>query len=205
MSNENNEQLPAADPNAAPAVDPKPNETASPTSTEKKDEDKTAEELAAEAEAIEAELKNKGKQTPEQIRENQLKRLQKAREKREALNNENHDDKSKIAVEDLVTLEVQGIDKNSEKAKILKRYVDAGIVSNYKEALNHVGVKAELEVLNASTNAKTVVDENDTEENQVKTKKEVIASYRASGEVPEDPELRKALAEDNLSKMSSLN
>jgi hypothetical protein len=204
MSNENN-QVPAADPNAAPAVDPKPNEEASPSSTEKKDEDKTAEELAAEAEAIEAELKNKVKQTPEQIRENQFKRLQKAREKQSLLNNEPEDKKSEIAVEDLVTLEVQGIEKNSDKAKLLKRYVDAGLVSNYKEALNHVGVKAELEALNASSNAKTVVDENDTAENQLKTKKEVIASYRASGEVPEDPELRKALAEDNLSKMSSLN
>lgn len=177
---------------------------------EKSDDEKTAEELKAEAEAIEAEIKEKkGYSKDEEIRANQLRRLQKAREKLDSLNNEPADDKPKgksdeIATEDLVELRVNNIDRDSDKAKILERYVKGGIVKNYKEALQHVGVKAEIEALEKATNAKTVVDENDTEENRLKTKKEIVAGYRASGEVPDDPELQKAIVEDNLSKMTQL-
>jgi hypothetical protein len=192
-------------PDAAPVIAPAaPADPATPPAV-KPDEEKTAEELAAEAEAIEAEIKAGKKQTPDEIKANQLQRLKNAREKREAMTNGVQTDKSsEFAVEDLVTLEVKGIDKNSDEAKLLKRYVDAGIVKTFKEAYNHVGVKAELEALAASKNAATVIDENDTEA-VLKTKKEAIAQARASGEVPEDPEMRKALVEDNISRMSQLN
>lgn len=184
--------------------DQKPTEPKEPEAPEeKKDEDKTAEELKAEAEAIEAEIKEKkGDSKEEEIRANQLRRLQKAREKRDSLNNEPEDNKKdEIAVEDLVTLEVKGIEKDSDEAKILQKYVKAGICSNYKEAMNHVGAKAELDALKESNDAKSIIDENDSEENQLKTKKEAVASYRQSGEVPEDPDIQKAIVEDNLKQM----
>lgn len=177
----------------------------------KSDADKTYEELKAEAEAAEVAYKNaKGGISEDELKANMIRRRDKANERLTKIKNGDVDDddkpnnsrKPEIAVEDLVTLEVKGIDKNSEQAKILKRYVDAGIVKTYKEGLTHVAVKAELDALNADKDAKTVIDENDTPENQLKTKKEVIAGYKASGEVPKDPKLVKAIAEENLKDMS---
>lgn len=203
---------------STPDTDPKkpdanPNPNPAPASDdqkpiEKPDSEKTAEELAAEAEAIENEIKEKQKgQTPEQIKANQLRRLEKAREKRDALNNAPdttvNPQSPAIAVEDLVTLEVQNLDKNSDKAKILQKYVAAGIVPNYKAALTHPGVLGEFKALEDAANAATVIDENDTAA-RLKTRKEAIAQARATGEVPEDPELKKAIVDDSLSRMSAL-
>lgn len=181
----------------------------------KPDSEKTADELKAEAEAIEAELKAaKGGATEDEIKANYIRRKEKAQEKlariKEGGNADDDDDKPntrkkpEIAVEDLVTLEVKGIEKDSEQAKILAKYVKAGIVSNYKEAFNHVAVKAELDALDATKNAKTVIDENDTSENGLKTKKEIVAGYKASGEVPADPKMQKAIADSNLEQMTQL-
>lgn len=173
----------------------------------KPDSEKTVEELKAEAEAAEAAYKAaRGGVSEEELKANMIRRKEKAQEKLARLKEEEEEDPKprkapEIAVEDLVTLEVKGIDKNSDEAKILKRYVDAGIVGNYKEAFNHVAVKAELEALGATRKAKAVIDENDTEDVQLKSKKEIVDSYKRSGEVPTDKKAQEAIAKSNLKEM----
>lgn len=174
---------------------------------EKPDSEKTVDELRAEAEAAEAEYKSKrGEQSEEEIRQNMIRRRDKAKGK--AADLESGDEqpaKSKdVETRDLITLGKADIAEDSEKAKILKRYKDAGIIKSYAEGLDHVGIKAEFEAFDAKNNAKTVIDENDSPENRLKTKKEVVDGYRKTGEVPEDPELQKAIAEANLAEMTQV-
>lgn len=186
----------------APVVDPKP---ADQKPAEKPDSEKTVEELKAEAEAAEAAYKAKrGELSEEEIRQNQIRRRDKAREKAAELENGDTTTKSKdgeIDTRDLITLGKADIAEDSEKAKILKKYKDGGIIKSFAEGLTHPGIKAEFDALDAKSNAKTVVDENDSPENRLKTKKEIVDSYKKSGEVPDDPELRKAIADSNLEGM----
>jgi TolA-binding protein len=170
----------------------------------KKDNEKTAEELKAEAEALEAEIKElKEKGQGDEYKNNQLIRLEKARAKKEALLGTKEVDKKTDDVDtrDLIILAKHDIGEDSEKAKILAKYKAGGLIKDYSEGLNHIAIKAEFEALDAVNNAKTVIDENDTDEVKVKTTKEVINSYRNSGEVPSDVKLQKAIAEDNLKTM----
>lgn len=169
----------------------------------KKDNEKTAEELKAEAEALEAEIKElKEKGQGDEYKNNQLIRLEKARAKKEALTSMNLEKKEEgIDTRDLIILAKHDIGEDSEKAKILAKYKAGGLIKDYSEGLNHIAIKAEFEALDAVNNAKTVIDENDTDEVKVKTTKEVINSYRNSGEVPSDVKLQKAIAEDNLKTM----
>lgn len=201
-------------PEATPAAKPAPE--AAPSSVELKpltDEEMatmTTEEITAHAEKIEAQLKEVKKQTPEQIRDNQIKRLKNAQER--ALNsntvaqpaNTTTEKKSEIAQADILTLAKQSFDIGSEEQQLLQKRVEQGVIASYAEGLSHAGVKAELEAIKAKSTAKTVIDENDDPETQMKTKKEVIAAAKASGQIPSDPALRKAIAEDNLNNMSSL-
>lgn len=177
----------------------------------KKDEEKSAEELKAEAEALEKENKELSgkddkddkKDTPEEYRNNQLIRLQKAREKKESLLAAKESDKKDDDVDtrDLITLGKNDISEDSEKAKILAKYKKGGIIKSYAEGLENIAIKAEFDAIDAKTKAKSVIDENDTDEVKVKTTKEVINSYRNTGEVPNDPKLVKAIADDNLKNM----
>jgi hypothetical protein len=170
----------------------------------------STEESTAHAEKLESIAKESVKQTPEQIRENQTKRLLKGQEKVFAPNlapttPETIPAKSnEIAQGDILTLAKMGIDLDSDKQKLLQERVQQGVIKSYAEGLSHVGVSAELAAIDSLNTAKTVIDENDDPETQLKTTQEVIAQARTSGEVPEDPKLRKALAEDNLKHMSSL-
>lgn len=182
------------------------------TKVEKPDSEKTVEELKAEAEALEAELKTaKGDQTEDEVKANMIRRKEKAAEKLAKLKNGEAEpitqpDKGKkdIDTRDLITLGKADIAEDSDQAKILERYKQGGIIKNYADGLNHPGIKAEFEALKSKNDAKTVVDENDSAGNQLKTKKEAIAGYRASGEVPADPALQKAIVEDNLAQMTQL-
>lgn len=170
----------------------------------KADTEKTAEELKAEAEALEAEIKElKEKGQGDEYKNNQLIRLEKARAKKEALMGIDKDTKKSedIDTRDLITLGKNDISEDSEKAKILAKYKAGGLIKDYSEGLNHIAIKAEFEALDAVNNAKTVIDENDTDEVKVKTTKEIINNYRNSGEVPNDPKLQKAIADDNLKSM----
>lgn len=183
-----------------PVVEQKP--TDKPAA--KPDSEKTVEELKAEAEAAEAEYKAKrGDQTEEEIRQNMIRRRDKAKGKAADLENGDPITKAKddLDVRDIVTLGKADIAEDSDKAKILARYKAGGLIKSYAEGLEHAGVKAEFDALDAKNNAKTVVDENDTPENRLKTKKEIVEGYKKSGEVPNDPELRKAIAESNLESM----
>jgi|GEM_PF-6972814 len=170
----------------------------------KKDNEKTAEELKAEAEALEAEVKElKEKGQADEYKNNQLIRLEKARAKKEALLETREDPKSDtVDTRDLITLAKLDIAEDSEKAKILAKYKTAGLINSYSEGLNNVAIKAEFQALDEVNTAKTVIDENNkNSEGYLKTTKEIVNGYRTSGEVPEDPKARDIIAEDNLKKM----
>lgn len=170
----------------------------------KKDNEKTAEELKAEAEALEAEIKElKEKGQSDEYKNNQMIRLEKARAKKEALLETKEDTKSDtVDTRDLITLAKLDIAEDSEKAKILAKYKTAGLINSYSEGLNNIAIKAEFQALDEVNTAKTVIDENNkNSEGYLKTTKEIVNGYRTSGEVPEDPKARDIIAEDNLKKM----
>lgn len=208
------QQDPNADPNKvqdhAPAADPKPNpETPSEELKPLTDEEiasMTTEEITAHAEKFEEQVKNRKQQTPEQIRENQVRRLQKAQERTFEKNETTTapEAKKEVAQADLLTLAKTDFELGSKEQQTLQWYVENGKVASYKEAMTHPAVMAELEAIKAEGNAAAVIDENDPDDVKLRTKKEAIANARATGEVPEDPEIRKALVEDNLSNMSAL-
>lgn len=171
----------------------------------KTDSEKTAEELKAEAEALEAEIKElKEKGQSDEYKKNQLIRLEKARAKKEALLETEKDEPKSVEVDtrDLITLAKLDIPEDSEKAKILAKYKSAGLINSFAEGLNNIAVKAEFEALDADNTAKTVIDENNkNSEGYMKTSKEIVNSYRVSGEVPNDPKAQGIVAEDNLKRM----
>lgn len=171
---------------------------------EVKTDEKTVEELKAEAEALEVENKqlkekdaNKEANKEAELKANYERRLEKAREQnakiKETIN-------GSIDTRDLVTLGVKGIAEDSDEAKILKKYKDGGIITSYEAGLSHPGVSAELEALKATKTAKTIIDDNDKED-QAKTTREVVDQYRATGEVPDDRNSQIEIAKDNLKKM----
>lgn len=172
----------------------------------------TTEEITAHAEKLEAQVKENKKQTPDQIRENQIKRAKNAQEKAFSSNTDNDapavdkssEKKNEIAQADILTLAKQDFDLGSEEQTLLQKRVEQGVIKTYAEGLTHNGVKAELAAIAEKNTAKTVIDENDDPETQLKTKKEAVAAAKASGEIPDDPELQKAIVDDNLSQMSSL-
>ena len=171
----------------------------------KADTEKTAEELKAEAEALEAEVKElKEKGQNDEYKNNQLIRLEKARAKKEALLEATKEVKKSDEVDtrDLITLAKLDIAEDSEKAKILAKYKNAGLINSYTEGLNNIAIKAEFEAIDAENTAKTVIDENNkNSEGYIKTSKEVVNSYRTSGEVPADPKAQEIIAEDSLKRM----
>lgn len=171
----------------------------------KADTEKTAEELKAEAEALEAEVKElKEKGQNDEYKTNQLIRLEKARAKKEALLEATKEVKKSDEVDtrDLITLAKLDIQEDSEKAKILAKYKNAGLINSYSEGLNNIAIKAEFEALDAENTAKTVIDENNkNSEGYIKTSKEIVNGYRTSGEVPADPKAQEIIAEDSLKRM----
>lgn len=170
-------------------------------------EELSGEELKAKAEALEAENKElKSQKESEEYKNNQLIRFQKAQEKNQALKSDikpvaQEKPKENIAVEDLVYLEVNGISKDSEEAKILAKYKQAGLITDYKTGASSVAIKAELDAIKASSNAETVIDENSGDESYVRTSKEIYEAYKSSGKGPEDPKARKIVANKNLENM----
>lgn len=171
----------------------------------KDDTEKTAEELKAEAEALEAEVKElKEKGQTDEYKTNQLIRLEKARAKKEALLEATKEVKKSDEVDtrDLITLAKLDIQEDSDKAKILAKYKNAGLINSYSEGLNNIAIKAEFEALDAENTAKTVIDENNkNSEGYIKTSKEIVNGYRTSGEVPADPKAQEIIAEDSLERM----
>ncbi len=171
----------------------------------KDDTEKTAEELKAEAEALEAEVKElKEKGQTDEYKTNQLIRLEKARAKKEALLEATKEVKKSDEVDtrDLITLAKLDIQEDSDKAKILAKYKNAGLINSYSEGLNNIAIKAEFEALDAENTAKTVIDENNkNSEGYIKTSKEIVNGYRTSGEVPADPKAQEIIAEDSLKRM----
>ena len=167
----------------------------------KDDSEKTYEELKAEAEAAEIKAKeSKNVETDEQKRQNMIIRRNKALGINEPKNDapKNSDE---VDTRDLITLGKHDIAENSEKAKILEKYKKGGLIKTYADGLENLGVKAEFDALDAKNSAKTVIDENDTDDVKVKTTKEIVNSYRNSGTVPTDKKAIKAIADDNLKQM----
>lgn len=168
-------------------------------------DEKTVEELKAEAEKLETELKElkeKGsKPSEEELKQNQIRRIEKAQEKLSKFKKSDETPVEKIEVRDLITLGKLDISEDSEKAEILAKYKKGGLIKDYASGLEHAGVKAEFQALDERNTAKTVIDENADEETRLKTTKEMVAQYKASGEIPEDPKLKDALVRDNLKSM----
>lgn len=171
----------------------------------------TTEEITEHAEKFEAQVKARKQQTPDQIRDNQIIRLKKAQERTFESNDPNTVPKDQVkpaekqvSQADILTLAKTDIELGSKEQQTLQWYVENGKVKSYAEALNHPAVKAELEAIKAESDATAVINENDPDDVKLRTKKEAVANARATGEIPEDPEIRKALVDDNLSRMSSL-
>lgn len=186
--------------------DKKSDDTKTEDKTQKTDDQKSVDELKAEAEAAEAKFKAaRGTENEEELKANYIRRKEKAEEKLARLKEDDDEKttqkKGEISTRDLITLGKTDYAEDSDEAKVLQRYVEAGIVKNYAEGLTHVGVKAELEALKTSKTAKSVIDENDTEEVKLNTTKEVIANYESNGEIPTDPRMQKEIAKHNLQKM----
>lgn len=210
------EPAPAPTPNPEPAPTPEPapaSEDLKPL-TDEEMASMSTEEITAHAEKLEAQVKESRKQTPEQIRENQIARAKKAQEKAFSKENDPNtpptapaaptSEKKEVAQADILTLAENKLKLGSEEQQLLQKRVDQGVISTYEEGFSHAGVSAELTAIKEKNSAKTVIDENDDPETQLKTKKEAIAAARATGQVPDDPTLQGALVEDNLNNMSSL-
>lgn len=175
------------------------------------DKEQTLEEIKAEAERLEAEnktLKAAVVETDEEtIKKDQLRRLEKAREKNAALKShvpkEALEPKVEIAVDDLITLREQGFAKDSDEAKLLRQFREAGLIDDYQTGLNDVAVKAKLEAIKQSRTAASVLDENGSPSGGFgNTAKDAIRRYKSTGEVPTEPTNLDAVAKNNLSEMS---
>ena len=169
------------------------------------DDTKSVEEIEAEAKALESEIKELKKLNEvDELRFNQTRRLEKAKEKLEELRQPQKSTERKqdnqTDVRDLITLGKLDLAENSEEAKILEKYKNAGIITDYKSGLDNVAIKAEFEAIQAKNNASIIIDENDAD-GYIKSKKEIISQYRKSGEVPADPKIQKDIALDNLKEM----
>lgn len=169
----------------------------------KEDSEKTYEELKAEAEVAEIKAKESKKDevTDEEKRQNMIIRRNKALEKSKPADDLEKDKSDNLDTRDLITLGKHDIAENSEKAKILEKYKKGGLIKNYSEGLENLGIKAEFDAVDAKNKAKNVIDENDTDDVKVKTTKEIIHAYRNNGTVPTDKKAIKAIAEDNLKQM----
>lgn len=166
----------------------------------------TIEELKALAEAKEAELKEiKKVQEADEIRQNYLRRIEKVESKlakaTETLNPTQTEVKteSSLAIEDILDLRDAGIDRTSEKAEAVQRYIQSGLVKNAREALEHPGVKGEFEAIEAKNRVATTIDENDNDEVVAQSKREIVENYRAGNDVsPEDRKAIELIAADNV-------
>lgn len=201
---------PAPAPEAAPAAEVTPVVEDLKPLTEAEMESMSTADITAHAEKFEAQVKAAKQQTPDEIRANQIIRAKKAQEKAlgqttAPADTETPQAEKQLATADVLTLAKSDFELGSPEQILLQERVEQGIIKSYAEGLTHVGVSAELAAMTADKNATAVIDENDTSENQLKTKKEAVAQARATGEIPDDPSVQKAIVEDNISRMSSLN
>lgn len=166
--------------------------------------EKSYDELKAEAEALEAQNKSlKTSHSEEEKAQNAARRLEKAVEENERLTTPKVDEKvsDTLDMDDLITLREQKFSKDSDEAKVLKQFKDAGIISDYESGLDDPGVQAKLAVIKADKDAKDIVDENDNSEAFLATKSEINSRYREKGEIPDSESQIKDLASSNLDEM----
>lgn len=168
--------------------------------------DKTIDELKAEAEKLEKEYREKRDGSKdEEIKANMLRRIEKAKGKLEAVSEVERPVRKEnietLGVRELLVLDKAGIQENSEKAEILARYRKAGFFTDYADGINHAGVVAEFAQIDAKTIAKTIIDDNNSEASAMKTRREIIMDYKKNGEIPTDPSFRKLIADENLKDM----
>lgn len=205
-------------PNPDDGSNPNPDDGSNPSDelkplTDEEMADMTTEEITAHAEKLEAQIKDGKKQTPDQIRDNQIKRAKKAQERAFSKeddtttmpDNQPEAKSNEIAQADLLTLGRTEFEIGSEEQVLLQERIDQGVIKTYSEGLNeHVGVMAEIAKLTEAKTAAAVIDENDPDDVKLRTKKEAVANAKATGEIPDDPAIQEAIVEDNLSNMSAL-
>lgn len=170
-------------------------------------ENMSYDEAKAYAEKLEAENKGDSKDQDAEKKANMIKRIEKAKDKGK-VETPNTEEIAKtpetLNVRDEMTLEKKGYSNDSDEAKLIKQYADMPINAgkNYQELIeNNAGLKAELDVFKTDNTAKKVVDENDTDEFRLNTKKDNQAKYRADGTVPTGTDAINELAKDNLKSM----
>lgn len=169
----------------------------------KSDDEKSYEELKAEAEAAERSYKEvRGDTKDDEVRSNMIVRRDKALAKA-AKFGENRVEKApqNLDVRDLVTLSKADISEGSEQARILEKYKRGGIIKDFAEGLKHPAIRAEFDVLAAANKTQSVISENDSDETRLRTTKEIVSAYKVSGEVPADPKAREAIVAANLKEM----
>lgn len=172
---------------------------------EKDDSEKTYDELKAEAEAAERlakESKNVDKE--DELKKNMIIRRDKALAKAgsQSVVAKSEPKEDTLDVRDLLALDKAGIPEDSEKAKVLESYRKAGFIKNYAEGMLDSAIKAKFAEIDANLAAKTVIDENFSDDETMRTKKEVVIEYRKKGEIPNDPQLRDVIVQDNLKRMN---
>lgn len=175
--------------------------------------DKSVEDIKAEAEKLEAENKTLGENAKtEEIKSDQLKRLENAKKRNEALKGNTDEEvvevktdtkaTDELSADDTYTLREKGFAKDSDEAKVLKKYKDAGIITDYQTGLETPGLKAEIEAFTAERTAAKVLNENGDEDVDLNTRKDIKAKHESNnGEVPTDPGQQKDLARDVIGGM----
>ena len=171
------------------------------------EETRTSEEIKASAEHIEEQIKEFKKNTTPDIKEtylvqNYLIREQKAQDKLENLHKKAYTPTTECSQKDIFVLAKNDIDIDSKEADVLERYMKAGIISDYKAGLNHVGVQAEFQAIKQEKEANNVIDEHDNDDFNLNTKTDMIAQFEATGDLPEDTSLLNDLAKANIEKMN---
>lgn len=172
---------------------------------------KSPDEIRAEAEALEAENKQIKKDREAKNYEGRLEKARRENEelKLESQSNNTESETKKTSPEfttrDLIALDKVGYEEDSDEAKLIQSYISGGLVTSVTEALNHRGVKAELEDILTERTAAATIDENDTEEGIAQSKQEIINQYETSGRVPmingePDPKAIEVIAAHNRQK-----
>ena len=92
---------------------------------------------------------------------------------------------TEVDVDDIITLREQKFSKDSDEAKILKQFKDAGLITDYQSGLEDVAVKAKLEAIKVTKDAEHEIDRNSDEDAKLQTKNTIYDNHKATGKEPE--------------------
>jgi len=173
-----------------------------------KAEEITVDDVKAYSEELEAQNKTSLDEKAEQILNDRLGKIDKLRAKAQKTVEEPKKEEapklSETDVDDLITLREQGFDKDSEEAKILAQYKEAGLIEDYKSGLNDPGVKAKLDAIKAEREAAAEADKNADEDAILQTKQTILNEYQEKGEEPTDEYSKQVIVEKELEQIAEV-